>query len=60
MHSTNEKPRFKFTEWYQRNGEELNRQRRTRYHTDLEYKQRVLETNRRSRLNRRLRDEVGS
>jgi DNA-binding transcriptional MerR regulator len=42
-----------FKEWYRDNGDELNKSRRTRYHTDPEYKERILQQNREARKRRR-------
>lgn len=44
---------FSFTQWYAVHGERLNEKRRDRYHTDPEYKKKVLQQNRESRRKRR-------
>jgi DNA-binding transcriptional regulator YiaG len=44
---------FDFKEWYDANGEKLNKDRRTRYHTDPEYRKQVLAQNKASREKRR-------
>jgi len=46
---------FDFKAWYDENGEELNKSRRDRYHSDPEYKARVLKGNRERR--RKAREE---
>jgi DNA-binding transcriptional MerR regulator len=47
---------FDFKEWYEENGEALNKSRRNRYQTDPEYRQRVLDANRESREKRRKKE----
>lgn len=44
---------FDFKNWYGENGEKLNKDRRNRYHTDPDYKARVLAQNKTSREKRR-------
>lgn len=44
-----------FSEWYGKNGQELNLNRRERYNTDPDYKKQVLERNRISREKRKKR-----
>lgn len=46
-------PNSYFQEWYRDNGDELNKSRRERYHTDPEYREKVLEQNREARKRRR-------
>jgi len=48
--------RFSFDEWYRQNKDAWNKRRRTRYHTDREYRERVLAGNRRSKRNRKPAD----
>jgi len=42
-----------FQEWYRDNGDKLNESRRDRYHTDPEYREKVLQQNREARKRRR-------
>jgi DNA-binding transcriptional MerR regulator len=42
-----------FKEWYGKNGDKLNKTRKSRYHTDPEYREKVLEQNREARKRRR-------
>lgn len=42
-----------FKEWYQENGDKLNKSRKRRYHDDPEYREKVLEQNRDARKKRR-------
>jgi DNA-binding transcriptional MerR regulator len=42
-----------FKEWYRDNGDELNKSRRERYHSDPEYKEKILQQNREARRKRR-------
>lgn len=49
---------FNFKEWYERNGDKLNKDRRRRYDEDPEYRARVLEMNRKSRAVRQKEQAV--
>lgn len=44
-----------FKEWYSNNKEALNAKRKHRYHTDPDYRAKVIEQNRKSREKRRLK-----
>ena len=46
-------PSVYFREWYEQNGDELNKRRRNRYQTDPEYRERVLAQNRDARRKKR-------
>ena len=58
MTTNADKPGFDFKEWYDENGENLNKSRRDRYNTDPAYRKQVLAANRKSREKRRLRERV--
>jgi len=42
-----------FRNWYEKNGDDLNERRRSRYHTDSAYRAKVMEQNRQARQKRR-------
>lgn len=46
-------PEWNFKDWYKDNSTDLNKDRRSRYETDPDYRERVLETNRASRERQR-------